>query len=131
MVGAVGAGGSTGAVGLAAGGGNATLASPTTSAPPDVVPASSTVSLSTAAGPLLFGNGAVGSVGAYSAVQAMNSTSLDVNYLSARTGLSMDFVNGFVSGLYSNMPSQNSSLEKLSDALILALLLEMMERRRN
>jgi hypothetical protein len=61
----------------------------------------------------------------------MNSTSSDVNYLSARTGLSIDFVNGFISGLYANTPTLNSSLEKLGDAMILALLLELLERRRS
>jgi hypothetical protein len=42
----------------------------------------------------------------------------------------VDFVNGFISGLYANTPTLNSNLDKLSDALILALLLEILERRR-
>ena len=84
------------------------------------------VTLGNSASPQMFGAKGVTGANAYSAVQAMDGASLNINYIAQQTGLSTDFVNGFVMGV--GMAEQ-AWADKLTDALILMLLLEKMNKQ--
>ena len=124
MTGAIGGIGAIGAIGGVAGVGTSVAASPAVSA--DTITPSTTVSLGQNAGTSMFGNASMTGVNAYSAVQSLDGASLNINHIAQQTGLSTDFVNGFVAGVGM---SEQAWADKLTDALILMLLLEKMNKQ--
>ena len=123
-VGAVGGIGSFGAVGGVATSGSIAIESTNLSS--DSGSPSTIVSLGQNSSPSMFGNPQMNGVNAYSAIQSLDSVSINSNYISQQTNLSVDYINGFVAGLGMN---EQLMSDKLTDALIIMLLLEKMNKR--
>lgn len=126
MTGAIGGVGAIGGIGAIGGvvGVGASVAAPAVTA--DAISPSTTVSLGQNTSPTMFGNSSMTGVNAYSAVQSLDGASLNINHIAQQTGLSTDFVNGFVAGVGM---SEQTWADKLTDALILMLLLEKINKQ--